>query len=399
VWHFVSSKGAVMKGVRWAQISLGLAVLLTGCNGFFDKPGGGGGGGGSVTGIFYVLNQTTQTVAGFGFASGSSAPTAITNGSASLGALPYSLAISPNGGFLYVSTGGGVFAYSIATSGVIALLNNSQAISGDLPTAMAVDGSGTWLIESIGGSSVLKAIPIDASTGILDSTRSLQTANLPNTFLNGIAASPANSANPYVFVAMGTGGTEVIPFTASSSGNPFGLLSNIPVAKTNGGATAIAVDPTNRLLYVGETVAVTGTQTGGLRVFTINATNTSEVTGSPYASGGTGPSAILPLANYVYVANRAVSGSTTGNITGFPIVSTGGVLSLGAAINTIAAGINTAGLAEDSTGTYVLAVNAGGSPDLNTYTFDSTTLGQLDAGATIATGTDPTRPIAIAAVP
>jgi 6-phosphogluconolactonase (cycloisomerase 2 family) len=386
-----------MKGVRWAQAALGLAVLLTGCSGFFDKPTGGGGG--TASGVFYVLNQATQQVAGFAFTTGSSKPTAVTNGSASPGALPYALAMAPGGGFLYVSTGGGLFAYSIATSGALTLLNNSEAISGDIPTSMAVDGSGTWLIESIGGSGVLKAIPIASTTGILDSTRSLQTANLPNTFLNGIAASPANSVNPYIFVAMGTGGTEVIAFTANSTGNPFGTLSNIPVAKTSGGATAVAVDPTNRLLYVGETVAVTGTQTGGLRAFTVSATKIAELTGSPYASGGTGPSAILPLASYVYVANKTASGISTGNITGFPIVTTGSVLSLGSAINTIAAGTNTAGLAEDSTGTYVLAVNAGGSPDLSTYTFDTTTPGKLVAGATVATGTDPTRPIAIAAVP
>jgi 6-phosphogluconolactonase len=398
--HFARAKEQQMKGVRWAPIALGLAVLLTGCSGFFDPPsGGGGGGGGAAKGVFYVLNQTAQQVVGFGFTSGSSTPKAVANGSASIGALPYSMAIAPGGGFLYVGSGGGVFAYSISSSGVLTLLNNSQAISADLPTAMAVDGSGTWLIESIGGSGILNAIPVSATTGIVDTARTVQTASLPNTFLNGIAASPANSTNPYIFVAMGTGGTEVIPFTANSTGNPFGTLSNIPVVKTGGGATALAVDPTNRLLYVGETVALTGTQNGGLRVFTISATHISEVTGSPYGSAGTGPSAIVALANYVYVANKTVSGSTNGNITGFPVVTTGGVYSLGTAINTIASGTNTVGLARENTGTYLLAVNAGGNPDLNTYTYDTTTPGKLVAGATVSSGTDPTRPTAIAALP
>jgi hypothetical protein len=171
------------------------------------------------------------------------------------------------------------------------------------------------------------------------------------------------------------------------------------VAKTTGGATAVAVDPTNRLLYVGETVAVTGTQTGGLRVFNIGSTKLTEVSGSPYPTAGTGPSAIVPLTNYVYVANKAVSGSGNGNITGYPLVSTAGVYTLGAIINTIAAGPGTVGLAEENTGTYLLAVNSGGSPDLSTYTFDSTTPGKLVAGTTLATGTDPTRAIAIAALP
>ncbi|UWZ86720.1 lactonase family protein [Occallatibacter riparius] len=390
-----------MNRVRWAHLALGLAVLLTGCSGFWDKPsGGGGGGGGNASGVFYVLNQTTQQVVGFAFASGSTTPKAVTGGSASLGVIPYAMAIAPGGGFLYVSTGGGIFAYSIASSGALTLLNNSQAISQDLPTSMAVDGTGTWLIESIGGSGILNAIPISASTGILDTARTVQTAQLPNTFLNGIAASPANQGTPYIFVAMGTGGTEILPFTANSTGNPFGTLSNIKVLKSGGGATAIAVDPTNRLLYVGETVAVSGTQTGGLRVFTISSTHIAEVSGSPYATAGAGPSAIVPLTNYVYVANKTVTGAgTTSNITGFPIVSTGGVYSLGAVINTINAGTNTVGLAQENTGTYLLAVNAGGSPDLSTYTYDTTTPGKLVAGATASTGTDPTRPNAIVAVP
>ncbi|HXI77478.1 MAG TPA: hypothetical protein VNH21_10095, partial [Steroidobacteraceae bacterium] len=235
--------------------------------------------------------------------------------------------------------------------------------------------------------------------------RSVQTVSLPNINLNGLAASPANSTNPYVFVAMGVGGTEVIPFDAASTANPFGTLANIKAKnQTSGGASALAVDPTNRLLYVGEVAALTGTQTGGLRVFTISATSINEVTGSPYKTAGTGPSAILPSVdgNYVYVANKAVSGSATGNITGYPINVSGGVYSLGTLINTITAGTSTVGLAEESTGTHVLAVNASNSnssPDLATFTFDATTPGKLDAGATAATGTDPAGATAIVAVP
>jgi hypothetical protein len=390
-----------MKRFKWALAGLAVAALVTGCDHFWDPlPGGGGG---AASGVFYVLNSGKQQLAGFSFASGSTTPTAVTNSPYSLAAAPLSMAISPNGGYLYVGTGGGIFVYSIGSGGVLTLLDNSQAISGDLPTAMAVDGTGAWLVESIGGSGVLSAIPISSSTGLVDSTRQVQTVNLPNTSLTGIADSPANSSSPYVFVAMGAGGTEVIPFTPGNT-NPFGTtttLTNIAALhNTTGGATAVAVDPSNRLLYIGETAAfTTGTQTGGLRVFTITGSKVAEVAGSPYQTGGTGPSAILGTANFVYVANRAVSGSSTGNITGYPIASTGGVYSLGTLINTIAAGTNTVGLAEDSQGSYLLAVNLGGSPDLSAYTFDTTTSGKLDAGPTAATGTDPVQANAIVAVP
>jgi len=351
------------------------------------------------------MNQGRQQVAGFAFASGSTTPTAVTNGSSTFAAVPLAMAISPNAGFLYVSTGGGVFAYSISSSGALTLLNDSQPISSDLPTAIAVDGSSSWLLESTSGSGVLNAVPVSSSTGILDSTRTQQTVNLPNTILTQIVSSSGNATNPYVFVGMGLGGTAVIPFTAASTSNPFGTVVRIPTISSSGGATAVAVDPTNRLLYVAETAAVSGTQTGGLRVFTIGANSSmKEVSGSPYKTGGTGPSAILatPDGNFVYVANKAVSGSGNGNISGYPIVSSGGVYSLGTLINTIATGVGTVGLAEDNTKTYVLAVNSSNSnssPDLNTYTFDATTTGKLNAGATAATGTDPVQATAIAAVP
>jgi hypothetical protein len=198
---------------------------------------------------------------------------------------------------------------------------------------------------------------------------------------------------------MGTGGTAVIPFTVTNT-NPFGSVSVIkPKNTTTGGATAVAVDVSRPLLYVGETVAVSGSNPGGLRVFTIG-TNSSmtELSGSPYTSGGIGPAAILPTTNYIYVANKTVSGSSTGNIAGFAITTTGTVYSL-TSVSTVSAGVSTVGLAEDSTGTYILAVNSSGSPDLNVYTFDSTTAGKLDSYTTASTGSDPTQPVAVAAVP
>jgi hypothetical protein len=98
----------------------------------------------------------------------------------------------------------------------------------------------------------------------------------------------------------------------------------------------------------------------------------------------------------VYVANQSVANSTTGNITGYSVTSSNSTYTL-ALVNTVAAGIRTVGLAEDNTSTYVMAVNSGGSPDLNTYTFDTT--GKLTAAATAATGTDPVQAIAIVAAP
>jgi 6-phosphogluconolactonase (cycloisomerase 2 family) len=391
-----------MKSWKWAWLLLAALPFFSGCKGFWDAPSGSGGSGGNGTasGVFYVLNQKTTQLAGFTFAASSTSLTAVSNSPYTIAAQPYALAISPSGSYLYLSTPVGIYAYSIGTGGALSILNGGQPISSDFAFTMQVDPSGSWLVEAVSGIPAVNAIPLDSATGILLNGGSEQSVTLPSgaTAIQQLTISPSGSANTYVFVAMGSTGIAGIPFTATNN-DPFGSATTIRPISNNGGDTTIAVDLSRSLLYVGETVAVTGTQPGGLRVFTIGANSTfTEISGSPYATGGVGPSAILPTTNYVYVANKAVTGSNSGNITGFTITLTGTVYSL-TSISTISAGVATAGLAEDSTGTYLLAVNAGGSPDLNAFTFDSTTAGKLDSYATGSTGTDPVQAVAIAAVP
>ncbi|WP_058189749.1 lactonase family protein [Terracidiphilus gabretensis] len=392
-----------MRTARWVRgIIVAVAAIavaaISGCAGFWDPlPNSGGGGTNPVSGTFYVLNQKTNQLAGFAFAAGASSPTAVTNSPYSLPSQPLAMAIAPSGSYLYVSTLSGILYYTINADGSLTAGDSGQILSSDTAFAMQVDPSGSWLIESVSGSGVLAALPLDSSTGALNGTA--QTVNLPATTLKEIAVTPSGAATPYVFVAMGTGGTAVVAFN-SGNANPFGVVSKIGVKNSLGADNAVAVDPGSRLLYVGETVAVSGTQSGGLRVFTIGSSAISEISGSPYATGGTGPSAILPTTGIVYVANSAVSGSSSGNISGFSIVtSTSGTSYSLTAINTISAGSLTSAIAEDNTNAYILAVNFGGSPDLSTFTFDSTTQGQLDAGPTSSTGTDPTGTIAIIAAP
>lgn len=383
-----------MKTGKWAGLFLAAVTLLAGCGKFFQAPPTTTTGTGSTGGVFYVLNQKTSQIAAFSIVSGT--VTEVTGSPYTLGSVPFAVAVAPSGAYLYVSTAAGIYLYDIGTGGALTIGNSGGVVSSDPAYTMQVDPSNSWLVEAVSGVGTLNAIPIVSTTGLFDSTSSEQTVALPSSTVQQLTVSPANSTTPFVFVAMGSGGTAVVPFTAANT-DPFGNVSTIAVKASNGGANTIGIDPTNRLLYVGETVAVTGTQTGGLRVFTVGTTIT-ELTGSPYATGGTGPAAILPTADYVYVANKAVSGSTSGNITGFAITSTGSVFSL-AAVNTVTAGIGTIGLAEESTSTYLLAVNSGGTPDLNAFTFDTTTPGKLDASTTAATGSDPTQAVAIAAVP
>ena len=127
----------------------------------------------------------------------------------------------------------------------------------------------------------------------------------------------------------------------------------------------MAVDPTVRLFYIGETNANSAGTSGALLVYNYSSLANpplTQISGSPIASGGLAPNAILPIASgeYVYVANgQGHTGS--GNIAWFPISASGTTYTI-AAGSTIAGGIQPIGLAEDSDDNFVLAVSTGGPP-------------------------------------
>ncbi|MGA2888502.1 MAG: beta-propeller fold lactonase family protein [Terracidiphilus sp.] len=348
------------------------------------------------SGVFYVLNQTTDQVVAMQISSG----VLTTIGALTLPtAHPNAIAVAPNGNFLYVSTSTGIYLYTIGSNGALTLGNNGTFISQDPAITMQVDATNSWLVDavSVSGSNTLYAIAINSSTGELATSPETEQHVVVPAVPIQLAISPGDSSSCtdcYVFVAMGTGGTELINFNPGNA-NPFGGTGNKPVIKSGGGDNTIAIDPSNRLLYVGESNALTsGTQTGGLRVYTISASGITPLSTPTYASGGTGPFSILPTSdgNYVFVANDAVSGSSTDNITGYSVSTTALTL-----IGTTTAGpTGQIGLAEDSTSGYVLAVDLAGDPDLQAFTLSS---GTLTSATTGTTGTDPVGAVAIAAAP
>jgi 6-phosphogluconolactonase len=349
------------------------------------------------SGAFYVLNQTSSQLAAFSLASGQLNKIGTT--SLSTTGLAQAIAVAPNGQFLYVSTATGIYLYTIGSDGSLTLGNGGTAISQDQAFTMQVDSTDSWLVEASSGTGVLSAInivPTGSNAGTL-AAQTEQQFTLPATTVKQLAISPGDSSSCgscYVFVAMGSGGTEAVHFNPGSA-DPFGTGGTIKLLNSAGGDNTVAVDPTNLLLYVGESDAfASGTQTGGLRVFTIGSTGVTEIAGSPYVIGGTGPSSILPTADgsYVYVANQSVSGSSTDNIAGFSVTPTA-LTSIG----TVTAGPSgRIGLAEDSTGSYVLAVDSSGGPDLEVYSINSGTLASV---LSTTTGTDPAGAFAIAAAP
>lgn len=390
-----------MRVGRLARVILAAAPLaVAGCGNFWQAPSSSNSGcttncPTTASGNFYILNQETNQIAAYTISS-SAALTKISGSPYALSAKPYSIAIDSGGAFLYVGTAAGIYLYTIDSStGALTIGNSGGVISQDFATTMKIDPSGNWLVESGPDIGEALALSINSSTGVLNSNTE-EHVNLPSTSVEQLAISPDGN---YVFVALGSGGTVAIPF-ASGNTNPFGTtLTKIPVKHASGSALSVAVDPSNRLFYVGETLANSAGNAGGLRVFdyTTLTTKLAEVSGSPYASGGLAPNSILSEGTgaYVYVANG--QGTTkAGNVAEFTIATSGTTYSLTAG-STTAAGTQPSGLAEDSTSVYVLVVSSGGSPDLSAFSFDSTTLGKLDSVLTGSTGTDPVQAVAVSA--
>ena len=386
-----------MKMGKWALLALAVAPLFTGCSGFWDKPVTPPQPTTKTSGFFYVLNVASSQVAGFYVNAGTL--TALPGSPYTLSAAPIAITVAPNNAFLYVSTLSGIYVYTIASNGQLTLGNSANAISGDQATSMQVDSTNSWLVEAVSGAATAFAVHVSPSTGLPAATIE-ETVALPNTTIQQVAMSPDNT---FAFVAMGSGGTAIIPFNAANT-NPFGRVSTILAKSSAGGAISVAVDPltstttTPRLLYVGETAASSGSNTGGLRVFTYG--TFQELSASPFAIDGLAPSSILPFStgDFVYVLNRQVSGSSTGIIKGYSIASTNSVLTLTALGSTFSVGTNPQAMVEDNTGAFVFAVNFGGSPDLRGFTINSTNAGILDPVISGTTGTDPVQASGIAAM-
>jgi 6-phosphogluconolactonase (cycloisomerase 2 family) len=298
-----------------------------------------------------------------------------------------SIAIGPNGNYLYVATVNGMVPFTINTS--TGTLTQGTAFGDSLGEAIAVDPSGQWLLDaSLTGT--LIAYPI-TSTGALDtsSSRSVQaTAYLASNTVEpgGIAISPNGAV---VAVALGQTGTQIFPFNANNA-LPIGAPYPTQKPYGSGDAIAVAIDPQSRLLYIGETLAFNSlTNSGALRVFTIGSNSVSEFNyTAPYAPAGTGSHAILPISTggYVYVASW--QSGTAGSITGYSVTTS----ALTPLSSTVATGTEPYGLAEDGTDNFVLAVSNSGT------TFDAYTLGSGQLTSPI-TGSPVLSPIAIVAAP
>jgi 6-phosphogluconolactonase len=386
-WRLMGNRRPGALGLL-AMFTLGLATVsigLSGCGSeFFQAQTGSGSTPGSTT-FAYVTNVgaggTGGTLTAYSLTKG--VLTQLSGSPITLNATPTSIVVAPNNAFLYVGTNLGVFLYTIASDGTLTEGNSDTIVylGPTYPQALAVDSTSSWLLVANNKSTELDALPIDPTTGILTSvTPAAVTMSNPSAVSVGI--SPANGS---VYTALGTGGVNVWSFTASNASNPWGSTrNNIALAKNSTSANAVITDTTSTYLFIAE--STTATSADVLRELTL-ATLGSEV---DYPTGKL-PSEILAdlSGDYIYVTNQ-----TDNSISGFSL-SAGALTALAdSPFSTAKAPL---GIAEDSTKSYVLTVGYGNNPNLWLYSFDATTAGTLDVGATTTSGAaDPSLSNAIA---
>jgi 6-phosphogluconolactonase len=364
---------------RWLAGSLCTsALLLTGCGDFFNKDGGGGGGGGGGTvGSYTYVGTQSGILAGYSVSS--------TGALATLSGSPFqfstasinALAVTPANTFLYAAVAGiGVFGSSINSStGVTTLLNTSALVQDVAPLAMTIDPSGQFLLVAglANGVAAVGEYAINSDGTLTEVTGSPVTIAFPtgtdttNLSVQQIAVAPNSS---YVFVTLGQLGVAPMPFNTSGSLSPNTVIINPRLtAGISNQDLGLAVNSASTAFFVGETNA-------GVRVFTIGSSFT-EIGGSPFKAGSQPRSITFDgTGNYLYAAN-----GSDGTISGYSVLASGTLTALtGSPFSAVGSGPFAVAL--DQSKKFLLSANLGGTPDVQLFSFDATTAGKLDPGAT-----------------
>jgi 6-phosphogluconolactonase (cycloisomerase 2 family) len=288
-----------------------------------------------------------------------------------------SLAVTPSNAFLYAGVSGiGVYGLGIAsTTGVTTLIDTTALVQDVAPSALTVDPSGQYLLVAglADGAPAVGEYLINADGTLAEVQGSPVSITFPagtdtsTASVQNIAVAPNSS---YVFVTIGQLGVAPLPFNTSGGLSP---NTQIIPAKTTSGISnqdlGLAVNSTSSALFVGETNL-------GVRVFTIGSSFT-EISGSPFKAGGQPRSLVFDgTGDYLYAANASDS-----TISGYSVLASGSLTALtGSPFSSV--GTQPFALALDQSKKFLLSANLGGSPDLQLFSFDSTTAGKIDPGAT-----------------
>jgi 6-phosphogluconolactonase (cycloisomerase 2 family) len=299
---------------------------------------------------------------------------------------PTGLALLPSKKFLYVanSRANTISIFNVAPNGTLTLSGTPTPAGGTGPNVAVIDPSGQYLLVTNTFTNNISVFSIDAGTGALSAI-----AGSPfdaNSSPTGILITPSGK---FVYVTNPAIGM-VTAFSFSSGvltpvpGSPFPSLPG-----GGGGAAALAVDVSERFLYVANPLATNPLvpTIGNISGFNIDPDTgaLSTILGSPFTSTfGNGPTALTadPGGKFLY----AVTPGSSYSIWCFAITATNGQLT---AVSDSPFSVAAGGLFSliDPVGNFFYI---GGSSGIEGYTFDpSTGKPTVITGSPFSAGTAP----------
>ena len=306
------------------------------------------------------------------------------------GHTPYSLAIHPNGKFLYVvdpvgmPVNGALTVFSInETTGVLSPIAGSPFVVSTGLAQIAIERSGKFAYAPNFGSTTVSAFTLDPGTG----APTLVSAG-PFSCVGSALSVTIDPNGQFVFVGTSGGGPNnsgaICVFAIDSSTGALSLISS-PYPITDISVRSMAFDPAGNFLFAASL--------SGISVFRATPSgNLSLVVGSPFAAGAN-PERIAmdPAGKFLYVGNQ--SRGSGSQITALAFDSSNGTLATIAG-SPFPSNDTPAFIAIDPSGDFLFASNLD-SNTITVYAVNKTTGALTATGAPIPNGTD-TNPWAIA---
>lgn len=290
------------------------------------------------------------------------------------GLTPTGLALTPSKKFLYAvnSLANTISIFNVAGDGTLTLSGTPIPVDGSGPDVAVIDPSGKYLLVTNNFTNDISVFSIDSSSGAL--TEVMGSPFYANANPTEILITPSGK-----FVYVTNPGIGMV--TAFSFSNSTGMLTELKPGSPfsslpggGGGAAALAVDSSERFLYVANPTAsnplvITG---GNISGFNIDSGTgaLSPILGSPFTSvSGNLPSALAvdPSGRFLY----AVTPGTGASIWCFTITSTNGQL---VEVTGSPFGLPAGGLFArfDPSGNYFYIGSASGN-GIDGYTYNSST--------------------------
>lgn len=274
----------------------------------------------------YAANRGSGNVSAFSAKAGSGALTAVSGSPFPGEPFAFAIAVSPSGKFVYVtnanSTSNNISAYAInSTTGVLTQISGSPFQAGNDTRAVAIDPAGKFLYAANATSNDVSAYTINAATGVLT-----QIMNSPFPLPSGASVPQSIAVDPatkFVFVGS-SAASNVSAFTINATTGALTGVTGSPFADPGGSNYGIAVDSSDRFVYVAN-------GTGSVSAYTITASTgaLNLIFGSPFLAGTTALSLALdPSSGFLYLPD-----SSSNNVFMFTVDPSSGALTLSRTIN------------------------------------------------------------------